>query len=73
MNIDIENINTIEKRHKLYTKLWRKIYEVIQQDFLDETEIFPDNLIKHCKNNANEAHNIPLEEKNNMKLMLMEK
>ena len=25
MNIDIKNINTIEKSHKPYTKLWRKI------------------------------------------------
>ena len=33
MNIDIENINTIEKKNKVYTKLWRNIYEVIQQDF----------------------------------------
>ena len=31
--------------------------------FFDETEIFPDDSIKHCKNNANEAHNIPLEVK----------
>ena len=34
MNIDIENINTIEYRNKVYTKQWRTIYEVIQQDFL---------------------------------------
>ena len=40
MNIDIENINTIENRHKHYTKQWRTIYEVIQQEFFDETDIF---------------------------------
>ena len=33
MNIDIENITTIENRNKVYTKLWRTIYEVIQQYF----------------------------------------
>ena len=33
MNIDIENFNTIQKRNKVYTKQWRKIYEVIQQVF----------------------------------------
>ena len=33
MNINIENINKIEKRNKLYTKKWRTIYEVIQPDF----------------------------------------
>ena len=34
MNIYIENINTIEKIHKVYTKRWRNIYEVIQKRFL---------------------------------------
>ena len=34
MKIDIENINTIEKRHKNYTKQWMTIYEIIQQEFL---------------------------------------
>ena len=38
MNIDIENINTILKRHKHYTKRWRTIYEVIQQELFDETD-----------------------------------
>ena len=33
INIYIENINTIEKRNKVYTKEWRKIYEVLQPDF----------------------------------------
>ena len=28
--------------------------------FFDETDIFPDDFIKHCKNNANEAYNITL-------------
>ena len=40
--------------------------------FFDETDISPDDYIKHCKNNANEAHNIPLEVKNNIKLMYTE-
>ena len=31
MDIDIENINTIEKIQKVYTKLWRTIYKIIQQ------------------------------------------
>ena len=67
----LKNINTIEKIHKIYTKLWRDIYEVIQQLFY-ETDIFPDNFIKRCKNNANEARNIPLELKINIKRILME-
>ena len=61
MNIDIENINTIGKMHKLYTKWWRTIYKVIQQYFFDETDIFQGGLIKHCNNNANEIHNRPIE------------
>ena len=38
----------------------------------DETDIFLDDFIKNCKNNANEAHNIPLEAKNNKKYRSME-
>ena len=72
MNIDIENINTIEKRHKPYTKWCRKIYEVIQQEFFYWTDIFPDNFIKIYKNNVTEANNIPIEVKNNIKRMSME-
>ena len=70
MNIDIENINTIENRQKPHTKLWRTIYMVIQQYFFDATDIFPDTL-KKCKDNVNEAHNIPIEVKNNIKWMLV--
>ena len=44
INIDIENIYTIEKSHKLYTKRRRKIYEVIQQEFFF-TDIFPDDFL----------------------------
>ena len=40
MNIDIENVDRIEKRHKNYTKQWRTIYKVIQQEFFDENDIF---------------------------------
>ena len=37
MNFSIENMNTIEKRHKVYTKKWKNICEFIQQDYFDET------------------------------------
>ena len=40
MNIDIENINTFEKRNKVYTTQWRKIYEVIEEDYFKESDIF---------------------------------
>ena len=48
MNIDIENINTIEKRYKVNTKRCRTIYEVIQKKF-DETDIFPDDFINNLR------------------------
>ena len=32
-----------------------------------KTDIFPDDFIKHCRDNANEAQCLPLEFKNNMK------
>ena len=37
----------------------------------DETDIFPDDFMKHCKNNSNEAHNIPIEVKNSIKRIYM--
>ena len=46
-NIDIENINIIDMRHKVYTNLWRAIYEVIKQYFVYETDIFTNNFIKN--------------------------
>ena len=54
MNIDIENINTIEKRHKVYTKLWSTIYK-FEKKCLKETDIFLDDFMKTCNNNANKA------------------
>ena len=47
MNIDIENINTIEKRYKVYSNQWWNIYEFIQQYFVDKTDIFANNFIDH--------------------------
>ena len=63
MNIDIENINTIENRNEIYRKQWRNIHEVIQLYFFNETDIFLDDFIKICNNNANEAPFLPLEVK----------
>ena len=61
MNINIENINTFEKRNKVYATQWKTIYEVIQPDLCKKSDIFPDDSIKKCKDNANEAINIPIE------------
>ena len=45
MNIDIENINTFEKRNKVYTAQWRAIYEVIEPEFLKKSDAFPDDFV----------------------------
>ena len=42
MDIDIENINRFEKRSKVYTTQWRKIYEVIKPEFLKISDLCPD-------------------------------
>ena len=61
MKIDIENNNTFEKRNNVYTTQWRTIYEVIDGDYFKESDISLDDFIKKCKDNANEAINIPIE------------
>ena len=66
MKIDIENINTFENRNKVYISQWRTIYEVIEEDQFNKSDIFPDDFIKKCKDNANEAISIPLELENNI-------
>ena len=72
MNIDIEKINTFEKRSKVNKNQWRKIYEFIEEDYLEESDISPYGFIKKCKDNANEAQFLPLDVKNNIKKMAME-
>ena len=42
LKIDIENIVKIENIHNHQKRYWRKIYEVIQQEFFDESKIFRD-------------------------------
>ena len=64
MKIDIENINTIETKNKVYTKEWRNIYKVIQPEFKKKkTDIFTGDFIKQCKHNANDSQFLPLEVK----------
>ena len=72
MSIDIENIDTFENRNKLNTIKWRTIYEVTDKDDFIGSKIFSDGFIKECKDNSNEALDIPREVKNNIKRMAME-
>ena len=39
------------------------IYFVIEEDYFEESDIFPDGFIKQCKDNENEAQFVPLEVK----------
>ena len=49
MKIDIENINIFEKRNKVNTTQWRKIYEVIEEDYFKESDIFQMVLFKNVR------------------------
>ena len=48
------------------------IYEVIDEAYIEESKISPDDFIIECKNNSNEAQFILAEVKNNIKRMAME-
>ena len=61
MDIDIDNIDTYEIRNKANTIKWRPIYEVIEEAYFKEYEIFSDAFMQQCKDNANEPQFIPLD------------
>ena len=67
IDIDIENINTSEKINQGYITQCRKIYDIIEPEFLKKTDTFPDDFIKKCKDNENETINIPIEVNNKNK------
>ena len=60
MDIDIDKIDTFEIRNKVNTVKQRPIYGFTEEDYFKESGIFPDNLMKQCKDNANEYQFIPL-------------
>ena len=61
MSNDIDNIDTYETRTKVITKEWRHIYEFIDEAYIKDSKTFPDDFIKECENNSNEAQFIPRE------------
>ena len=67
MSKDIENIETYETRTKVNTTKWRPIYEVIDEAYIKESKISPDNFIRECKNDSNKAQFILRKVKNNIK------
>ena len=63
MSKDIENIDTYETRKKVNTTKWRPIYEVIDEVYIKDSKLPPDDFIKECENNSNKAQFIPREVK----------
>ena len=51
---------------------WRPIYEVIDEDYIKNSRIFPDDFITKCKQCPNEPQNISSDVKNTIKRMAME-
>ena len=73
MNVDIETIDKNENSKFFFQKTkWRPIYEVIDEDYIKNSHIFPDDFITKCKQCPNEPQNISSEVKNNIKRMTME-
>ena len=50
MSQDISNMDTYETRTKVNTTRWRPIYEVIDDAYIEESNVFLDNFIRECKN-----------------------
>ena len=63
MGQDIEIIHTYETRKKVNITQWIPMYEVIYEAYIKESNIFPDDFIRECKNNSNESQFIPSEVK----------
>ena len=51
MSQDIDNINNYETRTKVNTTKWRPIYEVIDEAYIKDSNIFPEDFIRECKKN----------------------
>ena len=61
MDIDIDKINTFEKRNKVNTIKWRPIYEFLDESYFMDSKIFSDAFMQQCKDNTNDAQFIPPE------------
>ena len=65
MDIDIDKVNTFEKRNKVSKIKWRPRLSHIFKNFSDD-------FMQQCKDNANVAQFIPLDMKNNINQMALE-
>ena len=71
MNKDIETIEKNDDSKQILQKnKWRPIYEVIDEEFIKNSNIFPDAFITKYKQCPNEPQNISSDVKNNIKRML---
>ena len=64
---DIKNIDTYETRTKDNTKKWRPIFEVIDESYIKDSKISPEDFIREYKNKSNIELDIPLDVKNNIR------
>ena len=48
MNQDIKTIDKYENRRMVNKRQWRPIYEVIDEDYIKDYNIFPDDFIREC-------------------------
>ena len=55
MNQDIETIDKYEDRRVIQKTKWRPIYEVIDEAYIKESNIFPDYFIRECKKNPKQT------------------
>ena len=58
MSQDIETIDKYENRRIVNITQWRPIYEVIDEDYIKNSNIFPDAFIAKCKQCPKEPQNI---------------
>ena len=72
MSQDINNIDTYETRTKVNITRWIPIYEVIDEAYIKESNISPEDFIRECKNNSKEAQFIPSDVTNIIKRMEIE-
>ena len=68
----IRKIDTYYTRTKVNTTNWRPIHQIIDEAYINDSNIFPEHFIRECKHNSNEAKFIPSDVKNNIKRMAME-
>ena len=69
MNEDIETIDKNDNSKQIVQKTkWGPIYEVIDEDYDKNSNIFPDAFITKCNRCPNEPQKISSDVKNNIKL-----